>query len=102
MTPAWLEYVRLVGRLRVDERRAAWRGRGAAALHGEVDDVLAGPEPAGGRPAELDAAWDALQADASWARLAGSFGLSRVEQELLALLAAGHADVRLRRVLGYL
>jgi ATPase family associated with various cellular activities (AAA) len=101
VSAAWQDYVRLVGRVRVQERRATWRGRGVASIHAEVDDVLGGAPDATPLP-EVEQAWDAVHQDERWRRVAGCFALDRPEQELLALLAAAHADPRIGRVLGYL
>ena len=100
MTTAWLDHIRLVGRLRVAERRGVWRAGGAVGVHGDVDDVLGG-RPTASPPPAIEESWQAVVSDPAWARLAG-LGLDRQEQELLALLAAAHADPRLGRVLGYL
>jgi hypothetical protein len=100
MTPAWVEHVHLVGRLRVAERRSIWRAGGAVGLHGDVDDILSGRSPMV-PPPEVEASWRAVVADPAWQRVAG-LGLDHREQELLALLAAVHVDRRLGRVLGYL
>lgn len=102
--PAWLRWVRLAARVRVEEVRALWRGR-QGGVHGEIDSLVADtPLTAGTRrdAVALDAARAAALADPVFGRLVRECGLGAREYEWLALLAAVHIDPRWERLLGYL
>ncbi len=114
--PAWLRWVRLAARLRVEQTRARWQMRGAAGVHAAIDAILSeppirprseappstDPQPPRTDPELLVRAEAEVDADPGWRRLTDEFGLTGVERQLLALLAAAHVDHRIRRVLGYL
>jgi len=99
----WLRWVRLAARLRVEQVRATWRGRGTAGVHADIDAIVADSgAPPQLDPDVLDRASMEVEADETWRRLVDGFALSPEERQFLALLAAVHVDPRLGRVLGYL
>jgi ATPase family associated with various cellular activities (AAA) len=112
--PAWARWVRLAGRARVEEVRAAWRSRdteaggrrgSARGVHVEVDEILRDSAFAarqGPDAAVVEAAGRAAAAEPRFARLLAACGLGTREAEWLALLAMCQADPRWGRVLGYL
>jgi hypothetical protein len=108
--PAWLRWVRLAARTRVEEARSAWRG-GSGGVHAQIDDITAdtpwpartGEDAGTGRDADpLAAARAAALADPAFGRLVRECGLDDRECEWLALLAAVQVDPRWERLLGYL
>jgi hypothetical protein len=107
--PVWLRWVRLAGRLRVEQTRAAWQIRDAPGVHGAIDTILAErpqpprrPRDAPPEPDQLVRAEAEVDADPVWRKLVDAFDLTRSERQLLGLLAATHVDPRLEKVLGYL
>ncbi len=93
--PAWMAWVRVAARLRVDELRVGWQRRDrSGSVHAGIDEILRGG-PSHQPPPEAPAG-------AAFARLADVCALSLRECEWLALLAMCQADPRWSRVLGYL
>lgn len=102
--PAWLRWVRLAARARVEEARGVWRGR-PGGVHGEMDALAADLPLSTGKCRDADAlaaARAAALADPAFGRLVRECGLDPRGCEWLALLAAVHIDPRWERLLGYL
>ena len=108
--PTWARWVRLAGRARVGEVRAAWHSRdteirGGHGVHAEIDEILhdsAFEARQGPDAAAVEAAGRAAAAEPRFGRLLAECGLGPREAEWLALLAMCQADPRWSRVLGYL
>ena len=95
--PGWLSAVAGALAQRVEETRRLWAGQHrAGTVHDYVDDVLAAPG-ASGRTALHSEVVARIDADPAIGALRRTFGLSRMDTEWLALLAAVETEPRLRR-----